>query len=1072
MRQKLDWVLVRLCVPFLLIIFLSFSASAQKTVTGKVTSSKDNAPVASATVTVKGTNKATLTDANGNFTLTLPANRNTLVVSSVGYGNVEVDASSGNVSVTLAESTSSLDEIVVTGYTAQRKKEITGAVSVVNVKDLKSIPTGTGEEALQGKAAGLTIITSGQPGGQSDIRIRGINNFGNNQPLVIIDGVQANLHDINASDIESVQVLKDASASIYGVRGSNGVIIITTKRGKAGKARVTYDGYVGVATKGKGYDMASPQQEAAAIWLQQRNSGIDTPSSKQYSHDLPAINPVIHDYLTPTGYILCNCAADSNFVSPSLYNINSYQITKANKAGTDWYDAITRDAVIQSHNIAVSSGNDKSFYYFSINYFDQEGIAKYSFLKRYSVRANTQFSIGDHIRVGENAYLFYKRNPIYRVQDEGNPFSMAFREDPIIPVYDIAGNFGGTKSQDLGNAQNPYANVYRTKDNKNNNWDMIGNLFAEVDFLKHFTARSSFGGSIDNNYYYSFGFTPYENAEGNTSANSFTEGAGYGSSWTFTNTLQYANTLGEHSIKVLVGTEAINNYGRYLSGTRTNYFSTDPNYWILNTGSPSGQVNAGGAYQSTLWSQFARLDYSFQGKYLINGVIRRDGSSVFLPDQRFGYFPGVTAAWVVSQENFMKDISFINNLKIRYSWGKLGFASNVAATNPYSLYGSRAGKSYYSIDGSNTVPTAGFFRSNLGNPAANWEEDIQSNIGLDATLFNNKLDFSVDWFKKKINGLLFTASGPQYAVAFIGDADKPLVNIGDNQNTGIDFNATYHSTITRDLKLDIGVTFTSYKNRITDVPGSGYFEPGPLRNVTIQRNQEGHSFGEFFGYKVIGLFHDADDVSKSPTQDGAEPGLFKYADINNDGAITPDDRTFIGNPNPDFTYGISLNLSYKNFDFSAFFFGSQGNDIFNQTLYFTDFPDFFKGAIRREAAVNSWTPDNTNTNIPKLRTTGSFSSDGVTNSYFVSNGSYFRAKQMQIGYTVPVKAIGKTGINSLRFYIQGANLFTITKYNGLDPELQTPPDANGQITNIGAFGIDQATYPHTPTYIFGVNLNF
>ena len=1069
MRQKIDCLLARLCVPLFLFIFLSFSANAQKVVTGKVTNAKDNSAVGFATITVKGTTTATLTDVNGNFTLTLPAGKSTLVVSSVGYASVETDGSAGNISVALTESTSSLDEIVVTGYTAQRKKEITGAVAVVNVKDLKSIPTGTGEEALQGKASGLTIITSGQPGGQSDIRIRGVNNFGNNQPLVIIDGVQANLHDINSSDIESVQVLKDASAAIYGVRGSNGVIIITTKRGKSGKARVTYDGYAGVTTKGTGVDIATPQEEANAIWQQQRNSGIANPSSKQFGS---GANPVLPDYLTPTGYTLCNCAADSNFVSPSLYNRTSNQITRANKSGTDWYDAITRVASIQNHNIAVSAGSDKSSYYFSVNYFDQEGIAKYSYLKRYSVRANTQFSIGDHIRVGENAYLFYKRNPIYRVQDEGNPFSVAFREDPIIPIYDIAGNFAGTKSQDLGNAQNPYANVYRTKDNKNNNWDMVGNVFAEVDFLKHFTARSSFGGSIDNNYYYNFGYTAYENAEGNTAANQFTEGAGYNSGWTFTNTLQYANVFGQHTVKVLVGTEAINSYGRNLSGTRTNYFSENPNYWILNTGSPIGQVNASSAYQSSIWSQFAKLDYNYAGKYLLSGTIRRDGISVFTPEQRFGYFPGISAAWAISEENFLKNVTWINSLKLRYSWGKLGFAQNVPSTNAFDLYGSRPGKSYYSIDGSPVSPTAGFYKSNLGNPDASWENDIQSNFGFDATLFNNKFDLSIDYFKKKIQGLLFTASGTQYEPVFIGDADKPLINIGDNQNTGIDFNATYHGNVGKDFKFDIGATFTSYKNKIIDVPGAGYFEPGALRNNILQRNQEGHAFGEFFGYQVIGLFQSADDVAKSPTQDGAEAGLFKYKDVNNDGTINADDRTFIGNPNPDFTYGLSISFSYKNFDFSSFFFGSQGNDIYNYTKYFTDFPDFFKGAISKDAALNSWTPDHTNTSIPKLRTTGSFSSDGVTNSYFISDGSYFRAKQMQIGYTIPAKALGRTGIGSLRIYVQAANLFTITGYNGIDPELQTAPDASGNITNIGAFGIDQGTYPHTPSYLFGINLNF
>lgn len=1073
MRQKFDCTFLRTLVSLLLFLFIGLGVNAQKQINGTVKSAKGT-PVAFATVTVKGTNIAAVSDANGSFVINLPTGKSTIIVSSVGFATQEVDASAGNVSVTLAETTSSLDEIVVTGYTAQKKKDITGAVAVVNVKDLRQVPAGTGEEALQGRASGLTVITSGQPGGASDIRIRGVTNFGNNQPLVIIDGVQAGLHDINTADIESIQVLKDASASIYGVRGSNGVIIVTTKRGKTAKARVAYDGYYGVTTPGPGYDMASPTEGANANWQAQINSGVTNPSSKQYGD---GATPVLPDYLTPTGYNLCNCAADSNFVSPSLYDKDSYQITKANKQGTNWYDEITRNAAVQSHNISVSAASDKSSYYFSVGYLDQQGIAKYQFLKRYSVRANTQFSVGNHIRIGENAYLFYKTNPRYGNQGEGSPFSVVFREDPIIPVYDIAGNFAGTKSQDLGNAQNPYANIYRTKDNRGNNWDMIGNVFAEVDFLKHFTARTSFGGSIDNSYNYSFTYVGYENAEGNTGANSFSEGGSYGSSWTYTNTLQYSNSFGDHNVKALIGIEAVNNESRYSSGGRSNYFSEDPNYWTLNTGSPVGQSNAGGADQGSLWSQFAKVEYSYASKYLLSATIRRDGSSVFLDSVRYGYFPGISAGWVISQENFLKDVSWINSLKIRGSYGKMGFAGNVSATNPYDLYNSRAGKSYYSINGSNTVPSAGFYKSNIGNPIASWENDIETNIGIDATLFNNKFDFSIDWYKKKIDGLLFQAQGPSYSVVIIGDADRPFVNIGDNQNTGLDFNAAYHGSIGKDLKIDLSGTFTSYNNKIVSIPGQNYFEPGAIRNVTIQRNQVGHSFGEFFGYQVIGLFQDADDVAKSPTQTDASPGVFKYKDVSGpdgkpDGVIDDNDRTYIGNPNPDFTYGFNVALSYKNFDFSAFFFGSEGNDIFNQTLYFTDFPDFFKGAIRRDAAVNSWTPQHTNTDIPKLRTTGSFSTDGVTNSYFISSGSYLRCKQMQIGYTFPVSAISKIGLGGLRVYVQGANLFTITKYNGLDPELQTPQDSNGNINGIGAFGVDQGNYPHTPAFLFGINLNF
>ncbi|MEP7317114.1 MAG: TonB-dependent receptor [Panacibacter sp.] len=1058
MRQKIDCLAARVCAA-LILLFLSGSLFAQKKVTGVVTSVKDNQPVAFATVTVKGTNIATVTTTTGAFSINVPANKNVLVVSSIGFDDAEVNISAKtDVQVSLKEKTSSLDEIVVTGYTAQKKKEITGAVSVVNVKELKQSPVGTGEEALQGRASGVTVISSGQPGAASDIRIRGITSFGNNAPLVIIDGVRGSLHDINVNDIESLQVLKDASAAIYGVAGSNGVIILTTKKGKQGKAKVSYDGYYGVTTRGPGYDMANTQEEADAIWQQQRNSGIANPSSKQYGS---GANPVIPDYITPFG----SFEGDPN-TDPSTYNKASNQITRAS-LGTNWYNEITRNAPTQSHNISVSAGSDKSSYFFSLGYLDQQGISQFQFQKRYSVRANTQFNISDKIRVGENAFIFYKTNPIFGNQSEGSPFSVVFREDAIIPVYDIMGNFAGTKSQDLGNARNPYADIYRTKDNKNNNWDISGNVYAEVDFLKHLTLRTSFGGTVDNYHYFNFNYVGYENAEGNTGANSFSEGGGYNSNWTFTNTLNYTNTFGKHNVKALLGTEAINYYGRSMSANRNTYFSENPNFWTLGTGSPTGQANDGGAYQSSLWSQFARLEYGYAGKYLINGAIRRDGSSVFAEDVRYGYFPSVSVAWRISQENFLKNVTFINDLKLRYSWGKLGSASNVQATNPFNLYGSRAGRSFYDLNGTSNTPSSGFFRSNIGNPLTSWEGDIISNIGFDATLFKNKVDVTIDWYKKKVSGLLFTASGLQYDILFTGDASLPKVNIGDMQNTGIDMNITYHGNIGKDFKLDVTGMFTSYNNEIVDLPGLPYFNGPTIRNIIPQRNQEGHPLGAFFGYQVLSIFQDQAEIDKSPTQVDVKPGQFKYQDVNGDGKIDADDRKFIGDPNPDFTYGLNLSFTYKNFDFSSFFFGSYGSDIFNNTKTFTDFPDFFKGGIRREVAINSWTPENTNTTIPALRTTGSDWTDLQSNSYFLSPGSYLRCKQMQIGYTVPTKTLSRFGLDRLRIYVQGANLFTITKYEGLDPELQS-----SDINNTVGFGIDNGNYPHTAAFLVGLNLNF
>ena len=442
---SLRWVLA------LMLIFTTTITFAQRVVTGKVTD-PTNQPAAGATVTVTGTNVATQTDAAGNFSITVPQGRNGLTISYVGAEPQQVSATGSTVSIGLRSATSNLNEVVVTGYGIQRKKDVTGSVAVVNVKSLRQQPVGTGAEALQGQASGVTIITSGQPGAASDIRIRGITAFGNNSPLIIVDGVRGDLQNININDVESMQVLKDASAAIYGIAGSNGVIIITTKKGRTGKARLSYDSYYGVTTRGKGFDMANTQEEANAIWLQQKNSGIAVPTHKQYG---TGPNPVIPDYITPSGF--------TGTVDESKYDINSNQITRANKIGTNWYNEITRNAPRQSHNISVSAGSDKSSYYFSLGYLDIQGIARFQYEKRYSLRANTQFSINDRIRVGENAYLYYTRSPQFGNQGEGSPFSFAFRESAVIPVYDIRGNFAGTKSQDLGNSRNPYADIYPYK---------------------------------------------------------------------------------------------------------------------------------------------------------------------------------------------------------------------------------------------------------------------------------------------------------------------------------------------------------------------------------------------------------------------------------------------------------------------------------------------------------------------------------------------------------------------------------------------------------------------------------
>ncbi len=1058
------------------LILLSHVLFAQRTVTGKVTDA-DGKAIYNASVIVRGSNTGINTNEDGSFSIVLPKGQNTLSVSYIGFETQDINVSGNSVTVVLTKKINTLNDVVVTGYGSQRKKDITGSVAVVNVNNLKVVPSGTTESLLQGQASGVTVVNSGSPGGGSNVRIRGITSIGSTDPLVIIDGTPGSLHDLNVNDIESIQVLKDAgAAAIYGVRGSNGVVIVTTKRGRSGKAIVSYDAYYGTQVPSKdGFHIANTQETANATQLSYINSG-QIPAHKQLGK---GTNPVIPDYIFPTA----GKEGDS-LTNPSKYALYTNQITKTNKQGTDWFHEVFKSAPIQSHSISVSQATDKSSFYFSLGYFNQTGTLIETYLKRYSARINTSFNINNHIRIGENAYVFYKQNPGFTNQNEGNVISMSYRESPLIPVYDIKGNFAGTGSQGLGNAQNPVANARRTHDNKGNDWQINGNVFAEVDLLSHFTARTSFGGNIDNYYNSSFGYTAYENAENNKNPNSFQESFGYNSSRTWTNTLTYTNVFGDHSVKALIGSEAINNYGRAIRGTRSGYFITnpnnltvDPNLFTLNFGPPNGQTTGninGTPYTSSLFSLFGRVDYGFRDKYLLSGTVRRDGSSVFAEGNRYGVFPSVSGAWRISHESFLKGTSWLDDLKLRGGWGKLGSISNINSTNAYSLFNQAAANSYYDINGTNNSSVLGIYASQVGNTKTTWEEDVITNVGFDAS-FLKRFELSVEWYKKSINGLLFR---PLSDITVVGGATPAFVNAGNIENTGIDASLGYHGTaMNNQLKFDVSANVTTYKNKVISLPnGIKYydrFSGGSTRIGAFSRLQPGQALGAFFGYEEVGLFKDSAEVSKSPTQAGAAPGRLKFKDISGpdgkpDGKIDINDRTFFGNPNPKWTAGLNLSASYKGFDLSAFFYASVGNDVINYVRFWSDFPQVWDGAISKDAVYNSWTPTNTGARVPRLERSANFSTTNNFSSYYLENGSFLRCKSLIVGYTLPFKELKHIGIERLRFYVQATNLFTITKYTGLDPELS---GSNlGDNTN---FGIDFGNYPANQRgYNFGVNLSF
>jgi len=1046
-----------------------------KEITGTVVD-ENGMPIPGATVQVQGTTRGTVTDIEGKYSIDVDEGA-TLIFSFIGYQKQVIEIGSQSViNVSLLTDLSSLEEVVVIGYGTQKKQDLTGAVSVVKMDEMNQQPSAQLTNQLQGRVSGVTITGSGQPGQAPQIKIRGVNTFGNNTPLFIVDGVPTDgINDINPNDVESMQVLKDAgAASIYGSRAANGVIIVTTKKGR-GEVKVNYNMYIGTQSVNSGnpWDILNSQEMAELKFNALRNTNPNDPiNDDQYGS---GTSPVLPNYIAPAG---------AQSVDEATYYLNPYysdadelnnfnRIVKANKEGTNWFQEIFSPAQIQSHNLSVSSGNERGNYFFSMNYFNQQGTLTNTFLKRYTMRANSSYNISDNIRVGENITYSVSQNPTIDNLDEGSAIGMAFRQQPIIPVYDIRGNFAGSFGPGLGNAKNPVAILERTKNNRGVASRLFGNVFAEIDFLKHFTARTSFGGQYYANNYSSFQYPEYENSE-NLSVNQYTEGANFNHNYTWTNTLTYKNSFNDrHNLTVLIGSEAYKNSGRDLEGITQGYFSFDPNYVTLTNGSGT-QTHTSSVYKDALFSYFGRIDYSYNNRYILSATVRRDGSSRFLEEQ-FGVFPAISAGWRITEENFMPKNSWIDDLKIRGGYGVMGNQLNVAPDNAFGTYEGLKKSSFYPIDGSNSTIQEGFQQKRIGNPDAKWEQNINSNIGLDASLWQGRLQLTLDYYNKTVEDLLYNPE----MIAGAGTAEVPFVNIAKMTNKGFDMDASTYFNLGSEFTLNTTLSFTTYNNEIVKIAeGVPYFDQEGRRfnGSNIIRNQVGHPVSEFFGYQIIGFWDTADEIAQANTsaveatgdpdaiyQDGIGMGRFRYQDTNGDGIITADDRTSLGNPNPDFTYGLNIGLEYRNWDFSIFLYGVSGNDIWNNVKWWTDFYSSFQGAKSHTALYDSWTPENMNATAPIQETVGSFSTANVPNSYFVENGSYLRARQTQLGYTFDRATLDRLHIKGLRVYAQAANLFTITSYSGLDPEI------SGGTTN---FGIDEGQYPNQRQFIFGLNLTF
>ncbi len=1077
----------RLCKNTLLLLLMAVCQSfifAQQEITGIVYGANE-VPLENASVVLLGQTTGTVTLSDGSFSL-MANEGDTIEISFLGYLTVrrQIENANAPLIISMTAYDFELDEMVVTGYTLQKVKEISGSITTVKPKDLTALPAGQVGQMLQGRVAGLNVINSGQPGAPITIYLHGLGNFGDVRPLYIIDGVPGDINSLNPDDIESLQVLKDAGAySIYGVRGANGVIVITTKKGRSGEARISYSSYVSYTKPLKnGLDLLSPQENADLIWIAKRNAGQigpnGNPSDPLYGN---GPEPVLPDYIV---------AGPNNFglfegdprVDPSLYNINPeagaiYQIVPFNKTGTDWYQELYKPSWSQNHTLTVSGGASNNKYLLSFGYLDQQGTFLNTFLKRYTARVNTEFEILKTIRIGENLQLVHNQNSA-----NSNDFGRAMLTNRFLPVYDIMGNFAN-----LGSfagippgpvAQNPVAFLTLRKDDRYTNWQIFGNAFAEVDLMKQLTFRTSFGGTMNFNYAYNYTFGSYEPPP-RGDASRFFEESRNDRSWTWTNTMTYATTFSEnHQVKALLGTEQRENYGRGVGGTRTGYFVDDPDYRFLSTGNPDAQSNFSAGSRSYLKSLFSQVNYGFKEKYFLNLVLRRDGSSVFGPERRYGWFPAVSAAWRPTEELFFKGLDWITDLKLRASWGKTGFDGNTDPNNQYTLYGAGPYSSNYDINGTSNSTQQGFRLQNFGNLNTGWQEDLVTNIGLESILWHGRLTVTADYYIKNTKGLLIPISLP----AVLGNVNAPNVNIGNIQNKGFDLTIGSRGSFSTDWNWDMLATFASYRNRVKKINDLPFFvDLSP--NRLIIRNEVGYPIGSFFGYKVNGIFQDDDDVANSPVQEAAAPGRFKYADVNGrdsegeltgmpDGIITPDDRVHYGNPNPDFSLGFNMALSYKAFDFSTFFYGTFGNDINNEIKNEIDvFSGSFGVQPKSKAALyESWTPDRPDAIIPIAENNRNFSNSAVANSFRIEKGTYFRCKSMLLGYSIPEKLTQVIKAEKVRIYLQATNLFTFTKYSGLDPE---SVNQNGEGNLNPSYGVDRGSYPNNqPQYVFGVNLEF
>ncbi|MFY0483956.1 SusC/RagA family TonB-linked outer membrane protein [Flavobacterium sp. PLA-1-15] len=1054
----LHWKVGQSAVPLMFFLLLCSNTIFAQTRVEGVVSDQNGLTLPGVTISVVGGQNVVTTDLDGQYSIDAPSN-GTLSFTFIGFAsqNLAINGKT-KLNVVMKENVEDLNEVVVIGYGTQKKGDINGAVSSVKAKDIENLKQVNIDQMLQGKAAGVSVTNnSGQPGGAASIRVRGTTSIsGTNEPLYIIDGLPISgdatsiatsgrpisgndfstsggagnnavnpLSMINPNDVESIDILKDASATaIYGSRGANGVIIITTKSGKKGTGKISYEGFTSVQSIANKLEVMNLQQYA------------------QSKNELAA---------------LYGAEPRPEFAHPELLG-----------NGTNWQDEVYRTAIAKSHQISFSGGKDATSYYVSGGFLDQEGTLLGSGYKRYTMRVNLDTKVKDWLKVGTNMGTGITNETLTINQSYTGLISNTLLQSPDIPVRNVDGSFAGPNDTSQNVTYfNPVAEAL-SKDNKLVRKNFYGNVFAEASLFEGLKYRMELGANTEFSEHTQF--TPtYKWGVQENIISLLNERRQNWYSTNIKNLLTYDKTIGKHHFTVLAGQEANDSHWEGVIATGSN-FQTNTIYG-LNLADPDKYVVDSYKGSQALFSVFGRLIYDFDNRYSFTASYRGDQSSKFdqVSDKQWGYFPSVAVSWKLSSEKFMENTrKYIDNIKFRVGYGETG--NQQIPNNKYTAM----------LNQQNSGLGTGFLVSNIPNPNLTWESMQQTNLGLDFTLLDSRLSASFDFYNKTSKDFLFLVPLPLYLTGGgyqYGGIDAPWSNLGEMENKGVDVTLTYNTKGSKDFSWSSTLVVSHYKNKLLSIqdglPLVQSVNANGYQSVDVTNTLVGSPIGMFYGYITEGIFNDLETLNAAPLQFeqtvGTAPGQtylgdYKYKDVNGDGVVNQDDKTFIGNPHPDFTFGFTNNFRYKNFDLSVFLQGSYGNDVMNLTRRSgTSNASLFQNQLVE--AMNYWTPDNTNTDIPRP-----IGADNNTNlvisDRYVEDGSYLRIQNLTLGYNLPADLISKIKMSRVRVYGSVQNLYTFTNYSGYDPE-------------IGSFnqspllsGIDNGRYPSPRTFAFGVNLEF